>query len=131
MRENKANILRCAAHLAFILSLSLQVNLGYAATACASFASGPGVCHSGAASTADVALQTPCCCHEIMSCQGLVKADPIDVAVTSAVKWDPSVTPATVQRVDADEQRHAPLRPNAELDIKTPPLHVLQSTFLI
>lgn len=130
MQNDTAKMLRFGACIAFILTLSLQANLGYAATSCAASATGPGSCHSAAAA-ADVGWQNPCCCHEITSCQGLVVANSIAAAETTVTRWAPQVFQAPVPRIEAGERPYALWRPNVELDIKTPPLHVLKSTFLI
>ena len=131
MQNDTAKILRFGACVAFILTLSLQANLGYAATNCAASAAAPGSCHSGTTAATGVGLQNPCCCHEITSCQGLATANSIAAAETTVTRWAPQVFQAPVPRIEAGERPYALWRPNVELDIKTPPLHVLKSTFLI
>ncbi len=131
MRPHIPQALRLGAYLLFILSLSLQVNLGYAASGCSMSEPGAAVCHSGSSPDTDVTLQSPCCCPEISSCYAVATVAPIPVAEVTATKWDAPVPSTQALSNQGRTERLRFSHPRFELDIKKPPLHILKSTLLI
>ena len=132
IRPNYTKILRLGTYLFFILSLSLQANLGYAATGCSMSDSGAVVCHSGSSSATDVHLQNPCCCPEITQCLGMEVVATGDVAQATASKWDAGVPGDAHSRcIKARRQPGVFRYLHAEPEIVKPPLHILNRTLLI
>jgi hypothetical protein len=131
MRPHIHQALRLGTYLLFILSLSLQANLGYAASGCSMSGQGIAVCHSGSSPDADVRFQNPCCCPEISSCYAVAPAAPFPVAEVTVTKWDAPVSFAQALSNQGRTERLQISHPRFELDIKKPPLHILKSALLI
>ncbi len=130
IRPDYTKTLRLGTYLFFILSLSLQANLGYAASGC-SMSDSAVVCHSGSSSATDVRLQNPCCCPEISQCLGMEVVATGDVAEATASKGDPDVPYAHSQCIEVRWQPDAYRYLHSEPDIVKPPLHILNRTLLI
>ena len=127
MRTNTTNILRATVHLAFVLGLAFQVNLGYAATSCAVPVPGQSSCHGS--SEAAAALQSACCCPEITSCQRPAEPSGLDVAE------EPSTTVQSAGHTVVARQLRSTQGPVAQVAARTPnprpPLRLLKQSFLI
>jgi hypothetical protein len=121
--------LRLRTYLLFILSLSLQANLGYAASGCSMSGPGTAVCHTG--SSPDVRFQNPCCCPEISSCYAVATVAPIPVAEVTVTKWDAPAPSTQALNNQGRTERLQISHPRFALDIKKPPLHILKSALLI
>lgn len=123
---------RLGAHLLLILSLVLQLStVGNAQANCSTSPSGLNVCPGGSESVADVTLQNPCCCPQITPCYVLTTVASTAIAETTLTKWDAPLPLVQARTGEVRADRWAFPNLHLEPNIQRPPLHILNSAFLI